>query len=225
MPGGPHPWWLLIVISATATVLVAVPVGFLTPVGARLNNAIFGGGPNSAGTAVATPSGTTSDAVGTTGPGNLSLAAQTGPGCPDTPGASTSPYNSSVTHQWLRGGTPGCLTTYLYTLPTTAVDPTQWQNDLDWWFTGVPTTRPCTIGIYIPAVSYAAGTALYYWTTGSPGYSPSTAFNVDQATSRGRWVTIGPFRFPTGRAHLEITDTRVSGADATLVASAVRLSC
>lgn len=153
------------------------------------------------------------------------FALQAGPGCDNASDVSVSPYNSSPAHRWLSGGTPGCLSAYLYTTPTTSADPTDWQNDLDWWFSGVPTRTACTIGIYIPQVSRAAGTAMYFWTTGSQGYSPRTRFTIDQAANRGHWVTMGPFRFPAGRAHVEMTDTRETGSDATLVASTVRLAC
>lgn len=166
-----------------------------------------------------TPSSASQPAIPT------SFVSQAGPGCANASDVAVSPYSSSPAHRWLSGGTPGCQSAYLYTTPTTSADPTDWQNDLDWWFSGVPTRMACTIGIYIPPVSHAAGTALYYWTAGSQDYSARTSFTIDQAANRGRWVTMGPFRFPTGRAHVEITDTRETSSDATLVASTVRLAC
>ena len=234
LPGGQRPLWQLILIPVAAALMVAVPAAILTGVGTSLYNTLAGhspaSGPGGQGTSALPGAGDSPRAASTTAPPvNPRYTAQTGPGCPARSDVATSPYDPLPAHPWLRGGAPGCLSAYMYTQTTTSADPTQWVNDLDWLFSNVPTATTCTVGIYIPPVSRAAGTAQYYVAdssaSGSPDYSSSAEITVSQAASRGLWMTYGPFRFPTGRAIVEITDAQLTGSGTTLVASAVRLLC
>lgn len=154
----------------------------------------------------------------------------TGPGCPDVATATTGRDDSSPTHQWTtataaRWTVAGCANVLLYSTPTTEANPNRWQDDYAWSFDRVPTTAACTFHIYIPASPYAAYTAAYDWTPGTPNYLEGDAFTIDQATHRGTWYEKGPFTFNTGKAMLMITDARTGAPSATLTAAATRLTC
>ncbi|GAA3189859.1 MULTISPECIES: hypothetical protein [Streptomyces] len=143
---------------------------------------------------------------------------------------------------WVKSGTggytgSGCTGRYV-SVPmsgsSTKYDPGQyvlWKFDHTAKFKGPAT---CRLSVYIPdnpKILYVGGHPATYavYDADRSGGTPAAAFRVDQVSSRGKWVSQGPFKVRSGHVTLRMFNTGVDHTAATQyahdVAGPVQLSC
>jgi len=164
----------------------------------------------------------------------LAYVATAGPFCPPTRSAGIDADNSLSGIGWYtaaaaRAANDGCGNKFLFS-PLAEYGSGTRDDNFDWVFhTGLPAPH-CTLSFFVPFSARANSNAVIWISNGSHQalHNPAVriaSFTINQADSRGQWLSVGPFVFNGGTVFAELTNAGNGPYGGTVVASAVRVAC
>ncbi|MBR7838181.1 caspase family protein [Actinospica durhamensis] len=221
-------------LSAFTRAKVAVPsLVVVLALAAVLATRPWTGGSTHLSTPPSSPTATHTGVPATTTTPKPAYQQTVGTGCTHTVDAAFEPQPDVPYTAWATVPATGtvptttCANNLLYTEPTTKTAPDRWMNYAQWIFSDVPTHEACTFDIYIAPSTYSQYDAKYFWATNekSGNDDVGNSFKLPQAELHGIWRTQTAGPFPTGKAVLNLVDSRTSGSREPMTASLVTLTC